>query len=305
VEKCQGWEKVTYEKIKQITVLSGKGGTGKTTISAVLAQLSSPISLMADCDVDAPNLHLLMNPTNTSSKRFLSGKVAIKNSEMCTNCGKCLEVCRFDAINTEFEIDPMHCEGCGACAWICPEKAITMEIQPSGTIYEAKTRFGPMVHALLDVGAENSGKLVSEVIQKSQVLAQDNKKKVIIVDGSPGIGCPVIAALTNAELVIIVVEPTMTAIHDMKRVIELTQFFKLQSAVIINKATINAEQRVKIIDFCKAESIPIVGELSYNLAIYKAMVNGETVLEHGISELNEPMNEMWEKIHDLLQLKEN
>ncbi len=296
---------MTKEKIKQITVLSGKGGTGKTTISAALAQLSAPSSLMADCDVDAPNLHLLLNPKNNSSKRFLSGKLAIKDVEKCTNCGQCLEVCRFDAINTSFDIDPLHCEGCGACAWICPEKAIKMEIQPSGTIYEAETRFGPMVHAILDIGAENSGKLVSEVIQKSQVIANEHKKEVIIVDGSPGIGCPVIAALTNADLVIIVVEPTMTAIHDMIRVSELIQFFKLLTVVIINKATINTEQRERIVEFCQEEGIPIVGEVPYNLAIYKAMVKGETVLEHGISDLNEPMKEMWKKCIDLLHLKEN
>ena len=304
MERNHGGEKMTHEKIKQITVLSGKGGTGKTTITAALAQLSSPISLMADCDVDAPNLHLLLNPENSSSERFLSGKLAIKDSELCTNCGECLKVCRFDAISTEFEINPMRCEGCGACAWICPTKAITMEIQPSGTIYEAKTRFGPMVHASLDIGAENSGKLVSEVIQKSQRIAKKFMKKLIIVDGSPGIGCPVIAALTNAELVIIVTEPTITAIHDMKRVIELTQFFKLQSAVIINKATINEEQRIDILDFCKDEGIPVVGEISYNLEIYKAMVNGVTVLEHGIHELDEPMNEIWNNVNDLLHLKE-
>jgi len=293
---------MTSEKIKQITVLSGKGGTGKTTMTAALAQLSSPISLMADCDVDAPNLHLLLNPENTSSERFLSGKLAIKDSEMCTNCGECLKVCRFDAISTEFEIGPIRCEGCGACAWVCPPKAITMEIQPSGTIYEAKTRFGPMVHASLDIGAENSGKLVSEVIQKSHMIAKQLKKQIVIVDGSPGIGCPVIAALTNAELVIIVVEPTLTAIHDMKRAIELIRFFKLQTAVVVNKSTINEDQRIRIHFFCEDQGIPVIGEVSYNLEVYKAMVNGETVLEHGISELEEPLNEIWNNIRDLLQL---
>jgi MinD superfamily P-loop ATPase len=292
---------VTTDKIKQITVLSGKGGTGKTTISAALAQLSAPLSLMADCDVDAPNLHLLLRPDNGSSTRFLSGKLAIKDDDKCIECGKCLEVCRFDAIDEVFNIDPLHCEGCGACAWICPEEAIKLEIQPSGTIYEAKTRFGPMVHALLDIGAENSGKLVSEVIQKSHEIANKSNKKLIIVDGSPGIGCPVIAALTNADIVIIVVEPTMTAIHDMIRVSELTQFFKLQSAVIINKATINIEQRDRIIEFCRNKGIPLLGELSYNLAIYKAMVNGETILEHGIQELDAPLNQIWKNISDLVQ----
>lgn len=294
---------MTSEAKKQITVLSGKGGTGKTTITAVLAQLSSPISLMADCDVDAPNLHLLLNPTNISSERFLSGKLAIKDNEKCDDCGKCFEVCRFDAITPENDIKAFNCEGCGACAWICPNKAIRMEIQPSGVIYEAKARFGPFVHARLDIGAENSGKLVSEVIQRSHIKANQLNKELIIVDGSPGIGCPVIAALTNATLVIIVVEPTTTAVHDMKRTIDLVRFFNLTPAVVINKATINEEQRSTIVDFCREEDIPILGEIPYNLEIYKAMVNRKTVLEHGIDELKAPLNEMWLKVKNLMQLK--
>ena len=293
---------MTTDSKKQITVLSGKGGTGKTTITAALAQLSSPISLLADCDVDAPNLHLLLNPKNISSKKFMSGKLAIKDLEKCTNCGKCLEVCHFDAVTLDFEINPIKCEGCGACAWFCPTKAITMEIQPSGMVYEAETRFGPMVHARLDIGAENSGKLVSEVIQKSHIKANLLNKKLVIVDGSPGIGCPVIAALTNAKLVIIVVEPTSTAVHDMKRTIELVQFFRLSPVIIINKATINEEQRTNIITLCEEENIPILGELPYNMEIYKAMTNRKTVLEHGINELEAPLNEMWLKIQDLMQL---
>lgn len=294
---------MTSETIKQITVLSGKGGTGKTTVTAALAQVSSPISLFADCDVDAPNLHLLLNPTNTSSEQFLSGKLAIKNPEKCNDCGKCLEVCRFDAITPQYEINDVMCEGCGACKWICPTKAISMEIQPSGVIYEAETRFGPMVHALLNIGAENSGKLVSEVIQKSHKKANQLNKDLIIVDGSPGIGCPVIAALTNAMLVIVVVEPTVTAIHDMKRALELVQFFKLTPAVIINKATINEEQRYNIINFCNEEDIAIVGELPYNMEMYKAMVNRKTIIEHGIDGMEKLLNEIWVKIQDLLKLE--
>ncbi|MHA2304925.1 MAG: ATP-binding protein, partial [Candidatus Hodarchaeales archaeon] len=250
---------MTANIIKQITVLSGKGGTGKTTITSVLSQLSIPMALMVDCDVDAPNLHLLLNPKNISSEQFYSGKLAIKDGEKCTSCGKCREICHFDAINTEFEINQTNCEGCGACAWICPEIAITMEIQPCGTIYEAETRFGPMVHAQLNIGAENSGKLVSEVIQKSHIQASQLDKSLVIVDGSPGIGCPVIASLTNANLVIIVVEPTKTAVHDMKRIFELVQFFKISAAIIINKSTLNLEQRSNIITYCKEEDIPILG----------------------------------------------
>ncbi|MFX0183285.1 MAG: ATP-binding protein [Candidatus Hodarchaeota archaeon] len=294
---------MTSEAKKQITILSGKGGTGKTTITAALAQLSFPNSLMADCDVDAPNLHLLLNPSNISSERFFSGKLAIKESENCDDCGKCFEVCRFNAITPENEINAFNCEGCGTCAWICPNKAIRMENQPSGVIYEAKTRFGPVIHARLDIGAENSGKLVSEVIQKSHTKANQLNKELIIVDGSPGIGCPVIAALTNASLVIIVVEPTVTAIHDMKRIVDLVRFFNLTPTVVINKATINEEQRNTIIELCREEDIPIFGEIPYILEIYKAMVNRETVLEHGIDELKAPIKEIWLKIKNLMQLK--
>ena len=291
---------MTTDIKRQITIISGKGGTGKTTVTAALAQLSSPHSIVADCDVDAPNLHLLLDPENISSERFLSGKLAVKNQDLCINCGKCLEVCRFDAITDELEIDTIRCEGCGSCAWICPEKAITMEIQPSGTIYEAKTRFGSFIHARLDIGAENSGKLVSEVIQKSHTKAHELNKELVIVDGSPGIACPVIASLTNAKLVLIVVEPTSTAIHDMKRAIELADFFKIDAGIIINKATINEEQRRNIVMYCKEEQIPILGEFPYDMRIYKAMVNGHTVLEHGITPLIEPLNEMWRKIQEKL-----
>ncbi|UCG01896.1 MAG: ATP-binding protein [Candidatus Heimdallarchaeota archaeon] len=295
---------MTIDIKKQITVLSGKGGTGKTTITAVLAQLSASISLLADCDVDAPNLHLLLNPNDISSERFMSGKIAIKNPERCLNCGKCLEVCRFDAVDPNFEINPITCEGCGFCAWVCPQKAITMEIKPSGRMYEAETRFGPMVHARLDIGAENSGKLVSEVIKRSHVKANQLNKNLVIVDGSPGIGCSVIAALTNAELVIIVVEPTTTAIHDMKRTIELVHFFNLTPAIIINKATINEVQRTNIVSYCREENIPILTELPYNLQIFKAMTNGKTILEEGINDLEKSLNEMWLRIQGLLQLNE-
>ncbi len=293
---------MTTDTKKQITVISGKGGTGKTTITAALAQLSSPFSILADCDVDAPNLHLLLDPENISSERFMSGKLAIKNQDKCTNCGKCLEVCRFEAITTDLEIDTIRCEGCGACAWICPEKAINMEIQPSGMIYEAETRFGSFIHAQLDIGAENSGKLVSEVIQKSHKKAHQLNKELVIVDGSPGIACPVIASLTNAKLVLIVVEPTTTAIHDMKRTLELAYFFKLDAAIVINKSTINEEQRENIVIFCNEEQIPIVGEFPYNMEIYQAMVNGQTILEHKITSFIEPLNEMWLKIQKILDL---
>jgi len=286
--------------LKQVTVLSGKGGTGKTTITAALAQISSPLSLVVDCDVDAPNLHLLLSPNNLAENTFESGKLAIKNSSKCINCGKCLEICRFDAITPEFEIDDLACEGCGACAWICPTKAISMNLQSVGLIFYAETRFGPLVHAKLNIGAENSGKLVSEVIKRGHLKAKEFKKNFIFVDGSPGIGCPVIAALTNANLVIIVVEPTITAIHDMERIFELTQFFKLPSAIIINKADINKDQSVVIKNFCKEVKIPMLGEIPYNFNVYKAMVNGQTILEFGIKGVENQINQIWDHVQDIL-----
>ena len=291
------------QPLNQITILSGKGGTGKTTFTALFAQLSAPNSLLADCDVDAPNLHLLMNPTNISSDRFFSGKIAVKNDELCEECGACVDVCRFDAISPDFTINPFNCEGCGACAWVCPAKAITMETQALGTIHEAETRFGPLIHARLDTGAENSGKLVSEVIQKGHSMAKELDKELVIVDGSPGIGCPVIASLTNATLVIVVVEPTITAIHDMKRTLELIHHFNLKAGVIVNKSTINVKKTEEIKEFCRKESVPLIGEFPYRLEVYKAMIHGKTIMEQNISDSD--FAGMWEKIQNLLPSIEN
>ncbi len=299
-----GGEKLSNNVVKQITVLSGKGGTGKTTFTAALAQMSASTSILADCDVDAPNLHLLLNPENISSEEFRSGKIAIRDAEKCINCGKCLDVCRFNAISSTFDINTLDCEGCGACAWICPTKAITMDLQSSGTIYVANTRFSPFIHARLNIGAENSGKLVSAVVNRANDRAIELGKGLVIVDGSPGIGCPVIAALTNAYLAIIVVEPTSTAIHDMKRVIELVQFFKLKVAVIINKVDISEEQRKRIVDYCIESDIPIVGEFPYNMHFYKAMVQKETILEHKNLNLSETMDKVWIKIKEILDRSE-
>jgi MinD superfamily P-loop ATPase len=180
-------------------------------------------------------------PSTTQSEDFISGKIALKDDSKCIDCGKCLEVCRFNAISQDFSIIERRCEGCGVCAWMCPEKAITMEDQNTGMLYESTTRYGPMFHARLDIGGEISDKLVTAVIQRAHEKASQLKKELVIVDGSPGIGCPVIAALTNATLVLLVVEPTTTAIHDMKRTIELAAHFKLPVSIMVNKSTINEE----------------------------------------------------------------
>ena len=287
--------------IQQITVLSGKGGTGKTSITAVLAQLADE-AILCDVDVDAANLHLILKPTTTLSEDFISGKIAIKDDSKCSDCGQCYEVCRFNAINSDFSIIERNCEGCGACAWVCPEKAITMDPQHAGMLYDSKTRYGPMFHARLDIGGENSGKLVTAVIQRAHDKASELKKELVIVDVSPGIGCPVIAALTNATLVLLVVEPTTTAIHDMKRTIELASHFKLPVSIMINKSTINEEQLKIIIDFAnETQNVDVVGQISYDLRAYKAMTYGQTLLEADIPEFEKPLTQLWYNLKIKLQ----
>jgi len=286
---------------QQITVLSGKGGTGKTSITAVLAQLADE-AILCDVDVDAANLHLILKPSTTLSEDFISGKIAIKDDSKCIDCGKCYEVCRFNAITPDFSIIERSCEGCGACAWVCPEKAITMKPQHAGMLYESTTRYGPMFHARLDIGGENSGKLVTAVIQRAHEKASELKKELVIVDGSPGIGCPVIAALTNATLVLLVVEPTTTAIHDMKRTIELATHFKLPVSIMVNKSTINEEQLEAIIRFAnETPNVDIVGQISYDLRAYKAMTYAQTLLEADIPEFEKPLQELFSNLRKKLQ----
>lgn len=285
--------------MKQIVVLSGKGGTGKTSVSAALSQLAGDKAIFADCDVDAPNLHLILNPTNNKEETFYSGKLAIKDEESCINCGKCLEVCRFGSISADFKIDEMSCEGCGFCSYVCPEGAISMVPQISGQIFDATTRFGPFIHALLRVGGENSGKLVAAVIDRARKKTEDLDKEFLIVDGSPGVGCPVIAALSGANLVVMVTEPTKTAVHDMKRLSDLITHFKIKQAVVINKSTINLDQRNNIISYCEENDIPIVGEIPYNKQIYTAFVNGYTILEQDLSIESDSLTSIWEKIIEL------
>ncbi len=286
--------------MKQITVISGKGGTGKTVITAAFAALARD-KVMADCDVDASDLHLLLHPRIKETHEFKGGMKAILDEGRCTGCGKCIEVCRFDAIRENKNqgtviIDPIACEGCQVCALICPFEAIKMEENVSGEWYVSETEYGPLIHAKLGVAEENSGKLVAVVRENAREICQKNGLGLVMVDGPPGIGCPVIASVTGVDLVVIVTEPTFSAISDLKRVLGLTQHFQIQSVVLINKCDINLENTKKIENFCSEENIEVVGKLPFDNAFTQAMVEGKTIIEYGDSNLVKEIENLWQRI---------
>ncbi len=291
--------------MKQITVISGKGGTGKTVLAASFAALAKN-KVMADCDVDASDLHLLLQPRIKETHDFKGGMKAILDRDLCTGCSECVKVCRFDAISEESQQDRGHskvvidlvaCEGCQVCALVCPAQAIRMEENLAGEWYVSETRYGPMVHARLGIAQENSGKLVAVVRQNAREIAQRDGLELVIVDGPPGIGCPVIASITGVDLVVIVTEPTLSAISDLKRVLGLTKHFNIESSVLVNKHDLNAENTKKIEGFCRQEGIQIVGKLPFDKVFTESVVLGKTVIEHSNSNLADEIERIWERIH--------
>jgi MinD superfamily P-loop ATPase len=265
--------------MKQITIISGKGGTGKTTIAAALASLARS-KVMVDCDVDAADLYLILKPEVREEYEFRASKIASVDKEKCTSCRKCLEVCRFDAISKDLVIDPISCEGCGVCFRICPVGAIKFEEKISGHFYVSDTRFGPMVHARLGIAEENSGKLVTLVRKKAREIAQKKSSDYIIIDGPPGIGCPVIASLTGVDLALVVTEPTLSGIHDLERIIDLTAHFGIKTLVCINKHDINPENVRVTEEICAKKSVGVAGRVPYDLEVNKAIRLEKTIIEH-------------------------
>jgi MinD superfamily P-loop ATPase len=263
--------------MKQLTVISGKGGTGKTTITASFAALSKN-SVFADCDVDASNLHLLLNPIIQETIRFKGLNLACIDKEKCIECGRCIELCRFKAIKN-FEVDPIHCEGCKVCVVNCPMGAIEFNERVCGHAFISETKYGPMSHARLTPGMENSGKLVTLVRQNASTLAEKENKSLILVDGSPGIGCPVIASLANIDTSVIVVEPTLSGIHDLKRALQLLEHFEIEPLVIINKYDLNKKNSEDIAIFCQENKTALVGHIPFDSDVTKAMVNRKTIIE--------------------------
>jgi MinD superfamily P-loop ATPase len=284
--------------MKQLTIISGKGGTGKTTLTAAFAHLATNL-VIADCDVDAADLHLILTPTMIKEELFYSGQAPSIDSERCTQCGLCEETCRFGAI-WAFQVDPISCEGCGVCAYICPEKAITMHPKLSGYWFISETREGPMVHARLDIAQANSGKLVSMVRQQAKELAERERMDLILIDGPPGIGCPVIASISGADLVLAVTEPTLSGIHDLKRVVEVAEHFNIPSLVCINKFNINLENTLRIEDYCEENGIALVGHIPFDPSVTKAMISSLSVVEYPCGKVTEEVKEIWEKVEDRL-----
>ena len=281
--------------MKQILVISGKGGTGKTVLTASFAVLSKN-KVMVDCDVDAADLHLLLHPIVVEENEFRSGKTAKIYSRLCSQCGKCIEACRFDAISEDFIVDQVGCEGCSLCSNICPEKAIEMVEDVAGQWFISKTEYGPLVHAKLGIAEENSGKLVSKIRKEAEQIAKRDNLDYVIIDGPPGIGCPVIASLSGVDLALIVVEPTLSGIHDMERVVELANHFKIKCGVVINKFDINMANTENIKNFCASKGVEVFSQLPFSKDVVHALVKREPIVKFCKGEITKEIASLWEKL---------
>jgi MinD superfamily P-loop ATPase len=282
--------------MKEIAVISGKGGTGKTTVTAAFAGLCDAV--LADCDVDASNLPLIVTPDVEREEEFAGSSVAVKN-ELCISCGECKNVCRFGAVDAEFDIIPVKCEGCGTCVLVCPVKALELIERVTGKVFISDTRFGPMVHAELFMGEEASGKLVAKVRDTAVELAETKNKDIVLIDGSPGIGCPVIASLVGTALVVIVTEPTLSGLYDLDRIYQVVSHFSIPCCVCINKCDINVENTRKIESWCRKNHIPIVGRIPYDTSVTEAMISKKTLIEYD-GDISEKIKKMWERIEKMM-----
>ncbi|MDD5134117.1 MAG: ATP-binding protein [Phycisphaerae bacterium] len=291
--------------MKELVVISGKGGTGKTSITAAFASLAKN-TVLADCDVDAADLHLVLEPKIRHQSDFSGGKQASIVTEKCIGCGRCAKMCRFDAIKFDgmgndivgktYTIDPVSCEGCKVCVEFCPADAIAFEPAINGKWFISDTRFGPMVHAKLGIAEENSGKLVTLIRKEAKKIADEQNKDLLIIDGSPGIGCPVIASITGADLALVVTEPTLSGIHDLERVAQLTANFGIKTLVCVNKADINPEMTEKIEKDAKEKGLKVVGKIPYDESFTKAQIMKATLIEYTGGNIAEKLKSMFREI---------
>ena len=291
--------------MRELVVISGKGGTGKTSIVASFAALAQK-AVLADCDVDAADLHLVLEPRILQRSQFSGGSRARIMPGHCTACGKCEEVCRFDAVfydgpgngrvKKTFRVDPIACEGCGVCAWFCAESAIEFAPANNGEWFISDTRHGPMVHAELGIAEENSGKLVSLVRTEAKKLAAKRNLDLAIIDGSPGIGCPVIASITGADLALVVTEPTLSGLHDLDRVTQLTRHFGIQTLVCVNKWDLNAELTSQIETDARRTGAEAVGNIRYDRAVTEAQIKGQAMVEYAETGAAEDIKELWSRV---------
>ena len=291
--------------VKEIVVISGKGGTGKTSLVAAFAALARD-AVLADCDVDAADLHLIVAPEVRQAQDFSGGKVARVIADKCVGCGRCAELCRFEAVAFDglandvvaktYRIDPIACEGCGVCTRFCPANAIALETAINGKWFISETRLGPMVHARLTPGEENSGKLVTLIRREAKRIAEERAMHLVIVDGSPGVGCPVIASVTDADFALVVTEPTLSGRHDLERVLELTAHFQVPTAVCINKFDINPKISESIEQSAACRRVPVLGTIPYDTAVTTAQLAAQSVVENGNGPLRQRIEALWHAV---------
>ena len=284
--------------MKEVVVLSGKGGTGKTTIVASFAALGNG-KAMVDCDVDAADLHLLLMPEVREAREFWSGQKAVIDKKFCTRCGICEVVCRFEAIKN-FKVDPISCEGCGFCYQVCPEHTITMEENLSGQWFISETRYGPLVHARLEIAQENSGRLVTLVRHQARLIAEKENLQYILSDGPPGIGCPVISSLSGVDLALLVTEPTLSGMHDLERVLGVCHHFSVPALVCINKHDLDEENTSRIESICQKQGIDAVVKIPFDNVVTEALVNGLPVVEYSDGAVAQGIKTLWQTVSKAL-----
>jgi len=286
--------------VRRLVVMSGKGGTGKTTVVASLAALAEE-PVLADCDVDAPDLHLVLSPMVQDTREYRGLKVASVDLALCTMCGTCAETCRFDAISKDIVVDTIGCEGCGACTLVCPEGAITMVERVTGEVYSSVTRFGPMAHARLRAGEEASGKLVMEVRGLADDLALEHGSELVIIDGPPGIGCPAISSLSGVDAILIVAEPTRSGRQGLERVVELARHFDVPAIAVVNRSDLNPEEATVIEDWCRSRDVHVADRLPYDGAATDAMIAVTTVVEFGEGPLASGLRVLWDQVCEMME----
>jgi MinD superfamily P-loop ATPase len=290
--------------MREIVVISGKGGTGKTSLTGAFAHLATN-KIICDLDVDAPDLHLLLRPVREREEEFHSGHDARIDREKCDRCGLCATICQFGAIREAeqgFAVEPLRCEGCKVCVAFCPADAIGFPEKHCGQWYVSSTRFGPLVHAQLFPGAENSGRLVMVLKQQARELAKARGAGLVLCDGAPGIGCPVISSLSGAHLAVAVTEPTPSGRHDLERVADLCGHFRTALAVIINKQDLNPDETARIEAFCRERSAPVLARLPHDPLVTRAMIQGLVVTELPEADFTRELRQAWARIEELAGL---
>ena len=287
--------------MKELVIVSGKGGTGKTSISAAIA-FQFQRKVLVDCDVDAANLHLLSDPTICETHEFKAGFEPHIDEKACSRCGICTALCRFDAITAGVITSPLDCEGCGVCAFHCPEPAIAMHEKAAGHWFVSDTRLGRLVHAELGLAIESSGKLVSKIRREGRKIAETQKLPLVIIDGPPGIGCPAIAAMSGTSYVLAVIEPSLSSMHDLERLAHLVTHFQLPMGVCINKSTLNPDNVQSIISWCQTKNIPVLAQIPYCDAFRTAVQSGQTVLDLAENDAQEPLRELWKNLASALEI---